>query len=211
MKPEALIRLGQCEAPPFADLFRRLYKFVRLSTVEFFADTPGMPIPVLTLEALPGNKRLAMYVPQDTTTLKHVIKLDPYKAHTAHDLCEPLVHEMVHMWEAHCGYPQAENYHHDRFHERMVEMGIATKGRHGRHVGYEGEVWEDWMIECGHLRLMDFVLPGTDAQPRKRLVKYTCTTCGFSFHVRRRGMVVMCNGSALGGEPLHDTAAMVAS
>jgi hypothetical protein len=166
-----------------------------------------MPTPVLMFERLPG-KRLAAYTPQDTTTLRHVIRLDVWKAATGYDLCEPLVHELVHLWESHCGYPQAENWHHDRFHERMMDMGIMTRGRHGRHVGYIEDVWEEWMLAQDDLRLMDFVLPGTDEPPKRRMIKYECPTCGFSFHTRRRDVNVVCVHPD--GEPWRPRAAMVA-
>lgn len=108
-----------------------------------------------------GRYRMAEYTPKNSFMLPHAIALNFMEMDTGIDVCEHIAHELVHMWEHSLGYDLSGNAHNEQFHNKMSDYGIATQGVMGRHVGYMGDVWQDWLKRNEDLKLETFKLGQT--------------------------------------------------
>jgi hypothetical protein len=178
-------------------LFKALHTFADRTIVRFFSDCREMQtvMPVLSFDEL-RNDRRGVYRAKDGYTLAHSITLNPYALRDGEEAAEVLAHELVHVWENVTGNQQSENYHGAQFHERMMRYGIETAGRHGRtvrHVTVDGEpVWANWLAENEDLQLGKFILDGYAKEARRRMLKWGCPACGFSFRTRRNDVNAIC-------------------
>lgn len=187
-----MLRQHQEEDELLGGLFKALHTFADRTMEEFYSDTPTMPYPVVAMEKDRAN-RLGYYTTKDGYTLVHRINLNPYSLKTGTEAAETLAHEMVHLWQAHIGRPCLRNYHGADFHQRMAHYGILTKGKRGHHTGYdESGTWPAWMKRNEDLELDKYVLPGADQQPKRKLLKFACPECDFSFRTRRADAYVVC-------------------
>lgn len=185
------LRAHQEKDEQFGAFFKALHTFVDRTLERFFEDTPGMPHPVVALEKVRASCR-GEYLPKDGRTLEHCITVDPFKCKNGEEAAEVLAHELVHAWQFAVGRLPERNYHNSEFHNRMGLMGILSSGKAGHHNGYlEGDVWRDWLGENGDLYLASFILPGED-EDKRRLLKWGCPDCGFSFRTRRDDVSVLC-------------------
>jgi len=191
------LRRHQEADPAVGHLFKALHQFADRTIVRFFDDAPEMQnvLPVLSFEELRQDRR-GVYRAMDGYTLAHSITLNPYALRDGEEAAEVLAHELVHLWEEVTGNRPSENYHGGQFHHRMFLMGIMTSGRHGRtesHCTVDGEpVWANWLAENADLRLGDFILDGFEKEKRRKLLKWGCPACGFSFRTRRTDVNVLC-------------------
>lgn len=186
------LRRQQCALDPLGAVYTALYELHDRLRKTFYSDSPDdqdMPEAIIRFGPLKRN-RMAEYTRFDGT-LWTVITIDPLKHRTAADAAEYLAHEMVHLWMDYLGYEQSDNYHGKPFHDAMANYGICTSGRYGEHVGYIGDVWKQWMEENHDLGLGWFVL-SDEPQVNRRLMKWQCPTCGFSFRSRRTDLIVRC-------------------
>jgi len=184
------IRNQQLSDPLLGDVYEALYEAEnRLRDGFYEVDAIDMPFPIIRFGALPRN-RLAEYIMFDGIFWT-VITIDPAKHRTAAGAVEYLAHEMTHMWMDWLGYPMANNYHDKTFHETMASYGISTSGRFGDHRGYIGDVWENWLKNNDDLKLDQFLL-SDEPQLKRRLNKWACPVCGFSFQSRRTDVIVRC-------------------
>lgn len=190
MTADQALRAHQEEDPELGGFFKALHTFIDRTIVKFFMDSPNLPHPVVSLDKIKGNQR-GEYRQKDGYALTHVITIDPFKVATGADAAEVVAHELVHVWQAYIGKPVERNYHSAEFHDRMMLYGILTDGRDGRHMNYLGDIWQEWMDWNSDLQLDKFVLPGTDEDTR-RLHKWACPSCDFSFRSRREDVRVVC-------------------
>lgn len=180
----------QEQDPEFGAFFKALHLFAERTIGMFFADTPQMPHPFISLDKVRSSCR-GRYMPKDGMMLNDSIVLDPFKITTGVDAAEVLAHELVHVWQQHVGKLPERNYHNSEFHNRLGLMGIASSGKRGSHSGYiEGGVWADWISQNKDLQLEEFKLPGEDEN--RQLLKYQCPACHFSFRTRREDVRVIC-------------------
>lgn len=184
------LRQHQEQDESLGAFFKALHTFADRTRMRFFQDTPDLPYPVVALE--PDRKdRKGYYTLKDGYTLIHRINLNPVVLRNGAEAAETLAHEMVHMWQAHVGRPMERNYHGAEFHARMRVFGIETKGKRGDHLGYFDETWENWLDANADLSLEKFLLPGTGAEPKRRLLKHMCPVCGNNFR-NRNELSVLC-------------------
>jgi hypothetical protein len=177
--------------PEFGAFFKALHTFAERTIGTFFADTPQMPHPIISLDKVRSTCR-GRYMPKDGMMLNDSITLDPFKIKDGVDAAEVLAHELVHVWQHHVGKLPERNYHNAEFHNRLGLMGIMSSGKRGHHSGYvEGGVWPDWISQNEDLQLGEFKLPGEEEN--RQLLKYQCPACHFSFRSRREDAVVVCN------------------
>lgn len=186
------LRQWQEGDPELGTFYARLYEFIDRTREAFFRhEYNAEPLPELTLsfEELRAG-RVGEYRPKDGTLVPDVIVLDPHKLEDGWAAAEVIVHEMAHAWMKEVEEPD----HSDQWRTCMAEMGIIANDA-GRHVGYtDPDVWQQWMSACDDLELKAFKLPN-DHKPPRRQIKYACPECGFSFHTRRSGQAVFCEGS----------------
>lgn len=191
------LRQHQEADPVVGKFFQAMHTFADRTVTRFFSDAEQMRtvFPVLAFEELRHDRR-GVYRPKDGYTLEHSITLNPYALADGEEAAEVLAHELVHLWEHVTGNVGADNYHGAPFHDRMARMGILTEGRHGKHVGrqsVDGEpVWENWLVENEDLNLARFKLDGYERKARRRLLKWACPDCGFSFRTRQADVAVVC-------------------
>lgn len=191
------LRAHQEADPEVGPFFAALHTFADRTIDKFFSDAPEMEgvQPVLSFEEL-RNDRRGSYRRKDGHRLEHSICLNPYALSDGEEAAEVLAHELVHLWEEVTGNATGSNYHGSTFHDRMLVMGIETEGRHGRTVSHppiDGEpVWQNWLVENEDLRLGEFILDGYRKEQRRRLLKWACPACGFSFRTRRNDVNVLC-------------------
>ena len=186
----AALRKHQESDPILGGFFRALHTFADRTIDEFFADTPGLPYPVVALERDKRSRR-GYYTERDGYALVHRINLNPYALHNGAQAAETLAHELVHLWQAHVGRPMQRNYHGAEFHVRMAEYGIETQGKLGTHVRYIDVTWPNWMVENADLQLEDYILPGEETKPKRILFKHVCPDCGATFR-NRNELEVLC-------------------
>lgn len=167
------------ELGPF---FTALHTFADRTIEEFFYDTPELRHPVICVEKDRAS-RLGYYTVRDGYTFVDRINLNVHALRTGADAAETLAHEIVHMWQAFVGKPCKRNYHGKEFHDRMAMYGIKTEGKLGKHTGYTSGQWQAWMEENADLELDKFILPGTERQPTRKMLKQQCP-CGYSFRTR---------------------------
>jgi hypothetical protein len=185
-----VLRQHQEADPELGLFFKALHTFADRTAAQFFSDTPDLPHPVVALE--PDRKdRRGYYTAKDGYTLVHRINLNPVVLRDGREAAETLAHEMVHLWQAHVGRPMERNYHGAEFHARMRLYGIESSGKRGDHVGYIDHVWTNWLVANDDLQLHKFVLPGTGAEPKRKLIKHMCPDCGNNFR-NRNELNVMC-------------------
>jgi len=191
----ASLRAHQEKDPILGDFFAALHTFADRTMDEFYADTPGMPHPVVAMEQDRVN-RLGYYTQRDGYALVHRINLNPYAHTDGEQAAETLAHEIVHLWQAHVGRPIKRDYHGVEFHQRMAEYGIETTGKRGKHVRYIDITWPNWMEMNADLELGRFSLPGKGKQRSRRLLlKHVCPDCGASFRNRvpLEALCLACN------------------
>jgi hypothetical protein len=186
-----MIRESQIKHETLGRFFDALYKLADRIIEEFYADTPDLLTPVITLEPEP-NRKAGSFVPLNSSMLENVINLNPFAHKDGFEMAATLAHEMVHHWENHVGMPTTNNVHTDFFNETMWALyGIRTAGTDGHTIGIDDR-WTIWLDENQvDLHLEDYILPGADRKPPRRMFKHTCEACGASFHSRTE-MSVYC-------------------
>jgi hypothetical protein len=159
------IRQFQLEAPlPYSQFFKAMHTFIDRTYAEFFRDEPDMPLPILEFRPIEGEWR-GLFWPLHVTMIPAWITIDPFKAESTSEMLEVFVHELVHLWEWHVGYPVnvEDNEHGQQFLDRIHDFGIVAVGKKGRARGYIGEVWENWLKRNadlnGYLEMGDAVEP----------------------------------------------------
>ncbi len=190
----AVLRQHQEGDPLLGKLFAALHTFADRTIEEFFGDTPSLPHPVVAMEKDRAT-RLGYYTQRDGYALVHRINLNPFAHNDGASAAETLAHELVHLWQAHVGRPIKRDYHGAEFHQRMLEYGIETSGKKGKHVRYADVTWPNWMETNSDLELDRFLLPGKETRPKRRLLKHVCPDCGAAFRNRIELSVVClhCN------------------
>jgi predicted SprT family Zn-dependent metalloprotease len=123
------------------------------------------------------------------------IALNPdHFGRTDKEVLGTLVHEMVHLWQAHFGTPSRVSYHNAEWAFKMEEIGLmpSTTGEPGgkrtgqkmTHYVIEGGLFEKLTdnllrIQGGIIEWKSFVEGGATTKPKtKSKVKYTCSACG---------------------------------
>ncbi len=105
-----------------------------------------------------------------------------------------LVHEMVHLWQAHFGRPSRNGYHNRQWADRMEAIGLMPSSTGGVDGKRTGQRVSHYIVEGGaydtafaELRATGFVVPWGDAgrpvdggaKPNSK-TRYTCPTCGLN-------------------------------
>jgi hypothetical protein len=126
---------------------------------------------------------------------RHELALNPdgFISQTDKQICQTLVHEMVHVWQHAFGKPSARGYHNKEWAAKMKEIGLQPSST-GMVGGKEtGQRMSDYIIPGGpfersydklaatgwKLILQSAPRPGGTRAPNSK-VKYTCQTCGFN-------------------------------
>lgn len=176
------IREEQEADPTLGPFFKALYTFADRTVDECWDNS--FPIPVITLDSI-GRSKDGFFVPRDGMTFAR-INLNPTVLRNGADAAECLHHELVHAKLAHEGKHAQRNYHSAEFHELMLQVGILTQGRNGRHVGYtDDNWWWKWLEEDNaDLALNQFILPGSERKKKRAMYKHSCPTCHASFRHR---------------------------
>ena len=180
--------------PILGSFFKALHTFAIRTIDEFYKDTPGMPYPVIALEADRRSRR-GYYTERDGYALVHRINLNPFALANGEEAAFTLAHELVHLWQHHIGKPMVRNYHGADFHQRMAEYGIETEGKAGTFMRYVDVTWPNWMEENADLKLEKYLLPGHEEKAttkhKRKLFKHVCPDCGASFR-NRNELQVLC-------------------
>lgn len=192
------MRMVQEGQPEVGKFFAAMHALADWLAKELFADE--LPAVCVRMEKL-RHQRMAEYRPVDGNWLPYAIVIDPFKAHNGREAAEWMAHEMAHHWQFVTGQMRLEdlqeNNHDEAFQNIMMELGLSVESRTGSHRGYVGDVWMEWVkkfeadtsIHLGYLEL-----PGPQ-EPTRKLHKWQCEECGFSFRTRREGLVVCCEGT----------------
>jgi SprT-like family len=124
---------------------------------------------------------------------KHELALNPdtFIGHTDQQVCQTLVHEMVHAWQQHCGKPSARGYHNKEWAAKMKAVGLQPSST-GAVGGKEtGQRMGDYIIPGGSftvafaelaaigwgLNLQSAHRPGPKGTNNSK-TKFICATCG---------------------------------
>jgi hypothetical protein len=123
----------------------------------------------------------------------HEIALNParFLTSTPKDICDTLVHEMCHLWQAHAGKAPRSGYHDRQWAAKMREIGLqpsATGTPGGKTTGYR---MSDYVVEGGPfdkafeafeatgaaVAWADAFVPNKEASKPKRET-FICPDCG---------------------------------
>lgn len=130
----------------------------------------------------------------------HELAMNPdhFGHQTDLDICDTLVHEMVHVWQQACGKPPRKAYHDRAWAAKMIEVGLqpSDTGKVGGKI--TGVGMSDYPIEGGafliafaKLAKTGFTLNwqsrefGEEAKKEQKAkkdskTKYTCPACGLN-------------------------------
>lgn len=187
-EPSEAVRQWQSDNSIF---FRAMYDLSARIRDEFYPDVPDLPKPLISLDDDRPNRR-GWYMAQDGALLMDRINLNIDAIPDGLIAAEVLAHEMVHMFENHVGTPCVDEHHGSLYHDRMRAYGIETIGDTGRHVGYFGTTWHDFLARNGDLNLSKFTLPGSEPKVRRQMHKHQCQVCDASFQSRRLEPFTVC-------------------
>lgn len=195
-KDEALeaLRRYQSSLPVAGQFFADAYAFLDWLADTYFEEAV---LPVAIRIGKLRHRRMAEYSPADGSMLP-TITLDPTKSTSGVVALEWLAHELVHHYEWTTGRSGSEyleeNFHSDEFRNLMMNLGLSVEPGTGAHRGYVGDVWQDVVLQF-HLDtgidMSAHKLPGPQ-EPDRKLHKWQCRQCEFSFRTRREDVAVYC-------------------
>lgn len=132
----------------------------------------------------------------DGRTATDEIAMNPmhFATRTVVEVLSTLGHEMVHLWQAHCGKPSRVAYHNKEWAAKMKEIGLQPTdtgepggketGQKMTHYIIEGGAFEraaNDMVKSGFMLSWADAASGVDqpAKPTKSgsRIKYTCPEC----------------------------------
>lgn len=192
-KPPAYIEgpwSRQARHPQFGVVYQGFHSLIAYTVDRL--DWKTERFPMFKFGELPDDL-IASFEEIDDFGFPDVLTLDPMKVRTALAAAEYVVHETVHCWQADIGYPLVDNRHEENFHLAMADFGIATQGISGRHVGYIGDVWDEWMAELRHLRLGEMLLSDEPAPKRLKVRTYECQICALTVHHASATLALVCS------------------
>jgi predicted SprT family Zn-dependent metalloprotease len=147
---------------------------------------------------------------QDGEDITDEIALNPshFKARTTEQNLSTLVHEMVHLWQHHCGKTSRPGYHNKEWAVIMKAVGLvpsstsAPGGKEtGQHVSHYIEAGGAFDRACAELVTLGFEVPyvelwaeGEEKTRKKKAAsktKYTCGECGVNAWAKP-GVMLVC-------------------
>lgn len=88
------------------------------------------------------------------------------------EICQTLVHEMVHIWQTHFGTPSRRNYHNKQWAKKMIEVGLMPSSTGVPGGDTTGESMMDYVLTdgkfletCRILRKQGYRIPLVDRYP----------------------------------------------
>lgn len=132
---------------------------------------------------------------EDNSTHELALNPDVFIGRTDAEILSTLVHEMVHVWQHHCGEPPRKSYHDRQWASKMVEVGLMPSDTGEVGGKQTGQKMTHYIIDggafdaaCKQLLAGGFALSwqsqnfgdGETASKKKTnsKVKYTCDSCG---------------------------------
>jgi hypothetical protein len=131
---------------------------------------------------------------RDGTDIRDEIALNPkhFKDRTNEQSLSTLVHEMVHLWQAHFGECRTHGYHNKEWGRKMKEIGLYPSNtgqpggkETGQKVSHYILAGGPFSVACAELLQSGFVIPYISlrdeqeaARKGQSKTKFTCFSCG---------------------------------
>ena len=149
------------------------------------------------------------------------IALNPahFATRSTEEVLSTLAHEMVHLWQHHCGTPSRSTYHNREWAAKMDAIGLCPSHtgapggkRTGQHMGHYVVAGGPFAQACTDLLAEGFVIswrdrawapaPGKGKTEGKAGVrtKYTCPDCGLNAWAKAE-VVLLCGACEVALEP----------
>lgn len=120
------------------------------------------------------------------------------------EVLSTLAHEMVHLWQFHCGKPSRSGYHNRQWADKMIEIGLqpTTDGTpQGKETGQKcthfiigndrfHRSMETFLAERKVINWIGLPIFPKEAKAKNK-VKYTCSACG-SCVWGKLGLSIVC-------------------
>src|SRR5262249_6191740 len=145
-----------------------------------------------------SSERFASLADPEEVTDEIALNPATFASRTPPEILSTLVHEMVHLWQHHCGKPSRRTYHNKEWAAKMREVGLIPSNT-GKPRGKEtGQNMTHYIEEGGRFERACAAYLATEATilyhdragndeatktRRKKAVsktKYTCADCGLN-------------------------------
>ncbi len=160
----------------------------------------ALPACLITMQRHKGSlgyfcsKRFAKMGEAEHITDEIALNPATFNTQTVQQILSTLAHEMVHLWQHHCGEPPRGGYHDREWANKMLEIGLiptATGQIGGKQTGQKmsdmiqengvfQKTCERFLAENPVILFHDRAGSDTDKQKKKRAskTKYACPDCG---------------------------------
>jgi predicted SprT family Zn-dependent metalloprotease len=152
------------------------------------------------------------FASRDGSEITDEIALNPahFGSRTSEEILSTLVHEMVHLWQFHCGEPSRSGYHNRQWADEMARVGLiashtgAPGGRRtGQRVTHYIEAGGPFQRACAELlalgiepRYLDQQQENSRVQKAASKTRYTCPKCNLHAWVKPNADLICANCAA---------------
>ena len=161
-----------------------------------------LPACLITLRQKKGRKRLFLgwcrQSPEDQKADEIALDIALFHQRTTAETLSTLAHEMVHLWQFHCGKPGKNGYHNRQWAEKMHEIGLCPTstgviggketGTKITHVIVPDGLFDRVTKECLEHAALLWAIPDQSVAKKEtkqgKRQKYECPECGLIAYAR---------------------------
>jgi hypothetical protein len=150
-----------------------IYAFDFFNQVLFDSTLPSVVFSYHRQNRVMGYASFERWVDNDNLFIDELaINPEYFAKYPLIEICQTLVHEMVHIWQAHHGEPSRRNYHNTQWSNKMQSIGLmpSSTGLPGGKT--TGELMMDYVMingafldSCRQLKKQGFHIPLVDRFP----------------------------------------------
>jgi hypothetical protein len=206
----------QNDAPAAEQIAAYLALYEHFNARLFAGELPGVILNFCRKAGCMGFFAPRRWAKGDAVTHELSINPDILNHPNPTEVCQTLVHEMVHLWQEELGKPSRRGYHNAEWADKMESIGLMPSSTGAPGGARVGQKMADYVIEGGLFALAFAELggksfpwrsggagagAGTPTKPPKvrdrSKVKYTCPGCGANVW-GKLGLSISCDECGCG-------------